>query len=290
MPLLNQLKVGFVGLGLMGKPMARNLRNAGAHVVIFNRSRQVVNELAAEGFQPAGSPADVACKSSVVVCMVSDTDAVEQVIFGESGLSAGSGSGSLIMDMGTTDVMRTRALAMKLNRRGIGFVDAPVSGGELGAKEASLSIMVGASKHDFRRVRGILEVLGRRITHVGDVGNGQIAKAANQIIVGLTIGAVAEAFAFARRGGADLDKVRQALSDGFASSRILEVHGKRMISGNYEPGGKSVTQQKDLYQALEFAQHLGIRLPATEQCLNRYDELIEKGGGALDHSALFTLY
>ena len=150
--------------------------------------------------------------------------------------------------------------------------------------------MVGASDSDFLRVHPILNVLGAQVVHVGEVGAGQIAKAANQIIVGLTIGAVAEAFALARHGGADLDKVRQALQGGFASSQILEVHGQRMIESEYEPGGKSSTQRKDLHQALCFAKSLGIQLPATELCLKRYDELIENGGGSLDHSALFTLY
>lgn len=290
MPSLDNMTIGFVGLGLMGKPMARNLRNAGAEVVVHNRSVQAVDELAAEGFMAAESPAEVAQRCRAVICMVSDTSAVEHVLFGPSGIAGGASAGTLVIDMGTTAVARTREFADRLQVTGVEFVDAPVSGGEAGAQEATLSIMAGASDANFARAKALLETLGRQVVHVGDVGSGQIAKAANQVIVGLTIGALSEALALARGGGADLERVREALAGGFADSRILEIHGRRMIDGEFEPGGKSITQQKDLRQAIELAQSLGIDLPATKLCLERYDELIKQGRGSLDHSALFTLY
>ncbi len=290
MQLPSGMEIGFVGLGLMGEPMARNLRRAGARVVVSNRSSQVVERLAAEGFATANSPSQAAGQSDIVVCMVSDTDAVEQVLFGTSGIIEGARAGTVVVDMGTSEVGRTRLFASRLARAGIEFADAPVSGGQIGAQEASLSIMVGASEAIFDRLQPVLGALGRNIVHVGGIGSGQIAKAANQIIVGLTISAVAEALALAKRGGADIEKVRQALDTGFASSTVLKVHGQRMISADYKPGGKAETQRKDLHQALVLARSLGIRLPATQLCLNQYDTLIEQGGKALDHSALFKLY
>ncbi len=286
---LESLSIGFIGLGLMGKPMARNLRNAGAQVTVFNRSAQSVSELVAEGFAAAQSPADIAL-SDFVICMVSDTSAVEDVLFGTHGVATARQTHCTVIDMGTTEVSATRQFAQKLNARGIRFVDAPVSGGEVGAIDATLSIMVGASEMDMQRTRPILEVLGRRVVHVGGIGSGQIAKAANQVIVGLTIGAVAEAFALARAGGADLDRVWHALSGGFADSRILQLHGRRMIDESYAPGGKAITQHKDLQQALNFAGENETTLPSTELCRDLYRQLIERGEGELDHSALFRLY
>lgn len=287
---LGSTSIGFVGLGLMGKPMARNLKKSGAHVSVFNRSRSVVEELESEGFSAAASPADAAASSDLVICMVSDTSAVEHVIFGEQGIASGVRQGSLVIDMGTTEVEATREIAHQLKQSGVGYLDAPVSGGEIGAIEGTLSIMVGGSEHDLLRAEPILRVLGNRIVHIGDVGCGQIAKAANQIIVGLTIGAVAEAFALAKSGGADLDKVWQALSGGFAGSKILEVHGRRMIDNEFAPGGTAITQKKDLSQALKFASVVGADLPSTSLCHDLYDKLIQQGDGNLDHSALFRLY
>ena len=289
MKLLDSMNIGFIGLGLMGKPMARNLKRAGAQVSVYNRSRQKVDELAKEGFTPLACPAEAA-KSSVVICMVSDTAAVEEILFGENGIIKAAPADSLVIDMGTTEVGATRKFAIRLIEAGFHFVDAPVSGGEVGAIEGTLSIMVGASESDMQRVKPILDVLGKQVVHVGDVGSGQIAKAANQIIVGLTIGAVAEAFALARDGGADLDKVWQALSGGFADSRILQLHGRRMIEQNFVPGGTARTQHKDLSQALTFANSNATNLPSTELCRNLYEKLICQGDGQMDHSALFRLY
>ena len=289
MKLLDSMNIGFIGLGLMGKPMARNLKRAGAQVSVYNRSRQKVDEFAKEGFTPLACPAEAA-KSSVVICMVSDTAAVEEILFGENGIIKAAPADSLVIDMGTTEVGATRKFAIRLIEAGFHFVDAPVSGGEVGAIEGTLSIMVGASESDMQRVKPILDVLGKQVVHVGDVGSGQIAKAANQIIVGLTIGAVAEAFALARDGGADLDKVWQALSGGFADSRILQLHGRRMIEQNFVPGGTARTQHKDLSQALTFANSNATNLPSTELCRNLYEKLICQGDGQMDHSALFRLY
>ena len=286
---LDSMNIGFIGLGLMGKPMARNLKRAGAQVSVYNRSRQKVDEMTKEGFTPLTSPAEAA-KSSVVICMVSDTVAVEEILFGENGIINAAPTDSLVIDMGTTEVGATRKFATRLIEAGFHFVDAPVSGGEIGAIEGALSIMVGASESDMQRVKPILDVLGKQVVHVGNVGSGQIAKAANQIIVGLTIGAVAEAFALARDGGADLDKVWQALSGGFADSRILQVHGRRMIEQNFVPGGTAHTQHKDLSQALTFANSNATNLPSTELCRNLYEKLIRQGDGQMDHSALFRIY
>ena len=281
--------VGFIGLGLMGRPMSMNLHAAGAEVVIHNRSRAVVDALAAEGLSPAHSPREVAERAPVVVVMVSDTPAVEQVIGADDGIASGIARNGLVIDMGTTAVGATRALAAKIAERGAHYVDAPVSGGEVGARSGTLTIMVGGSTDAVSRAMPLLEVMGSSTTHVGDVGAGQIAKAANQVIVGLTIGAVAEALALAKRAGADPAKVREALLGGFAASRILELHGQRMIDGTFAPGGKARTQRKDLQQALDLAASLGLELPATALSRDLYDRLIAAGGGDLDHSGLYTI-
>ena len=287
---LKTAKIGLIGLGLMGKPMARNLRKSGANVIVFNRSLPALKELESEGFATAHSPADVAAKVDMVICMVSDTPAVESVLLGDSGVVHGIREGSIVIDMGTTEVGATRVFAEIFNQQSVGYVDAPVSGGEIGAIDGTLSIMVGASELDMERVKPVLNALGKQVTHIGGIGCGQIAKAANQIIVGLTIGAVSEAFALAQHGGANLDQVWKALSGGFAGSRILEIHGRRMIEDNFRPGGTATTQKKDLNQALDFASAIGIELPSTQLCHDLYDKLVQRGEGRLDHSALFRLY
>ena len=287
---LKTTKIGLIGLGLMGKPMAHNLRKSGANIIVFNRSLPALKEMESEGFATAHSPAEVAAKVDMVICMVSDTPAVESVLLGDSGVVHGIREGSIVIDMGTTEVQATRGLAKIFNQKSVGYVDAPVSGGEIGAIDGTLSIMVGASESDMERVRPVLNALGKQVTHIGEIGCGQIAKAANQIIVGLTIGAVSEAFALAQHGGANLDQVWKALSGGFAGSRILEVHGRRMIEDNFRPGGAATTQKKDLRQALDFATAIGIDLPSTQLCHDLYDKLVQRGEGGLDHSALFRLY
>lgn len=281
--------IGFIGLGLMGRPMAMNLHAAGAEVVIHNRSRAVVDALATEGLSPAHSPRDVAERAPVVIVMATDTPAVERIVGADDGVASGVAPGGLVIDMGTTAVAATRGLAKTIEARGASYVDAPVSGGEIGAKAGTLTIMAGGSREAIARAMPCFEVMGASVTHVGDTGAGQIAKAANQVIVGLTIGAVAEALALAKRAGADPAKVRDALLGGFAASRILEVHGQRMIDGAFTPGGKATTQRKDLQQALELASSIGLELPATTLTRDLYDRLIAAGGGGLDHSGLYKI-
>lgn len=279
-------RVGFIGLGLMGKPMARNLAAAGAEMTVHNRSQASVEELAAEGMTPASSPKAVAETCDVIITMLSDTPAVTAVLTGPDGVTEGLSAGKLVIDMGTTKVPETQKFAETVSGYGADYVDAPVSGGTIGAENGSLTIMAGGSDEAFDRALPFLSVLGQKITHVGGSGTGQVAKAANQVIVGLNIGAVAEALALARRAGADPAKVREALGGGFADSRILEVHGQRMIDGAFQPGAKATTQRKDMDQALELAAQLGLDMPATSLSRDLYDKLIANGGADLDHSAL----
>ena len=280
---------GFIGLGLMGRPMSLNLKKAGARLVVHNRSRPVVDALAAKGMIAAATPGAVAAQAKTVVVMVGDTPAVEAVVGGEDGVLGAIGPDSLVIDMGTTAVSATRRLAAAVADAGGQYVDAPVSGGTVGAEAGTLTIMAGGEEDAVRRATPLLEVLGGRLTHVGGVGTGQVAKAANQVIVGLVIGAVAEALSLARRAGADPAKVRQALKGGFADSRILELHGQRMISGDFRPGGKATTQRKDLAQALDLAAELGFEMPATRLNRELYDRLIADGFGDEDHSALIKV-
>ena len=287
---LDNYRIGFIGLGLMGRPMCLNLHRAGARLVIHNRSRAVVDNLIREAIEPADNPADVACRTEIVVLAVSDTPAVKQVLFGDNGLADGLRPGALVIDMGTTAVAATREYAARLAQTGVDFIDAPVSGGEIGARDGSLAIMAGGSEAAVKRAWPLFDILGKSTIHVGDVGAGQVAKAANQVIVGLNIGALAEALALAECAGVDPSKVRQALLGGFAASRILEVHGQRMIDSSFAPGGKVTTQHKDLSQALDLAASLGLSLPATHLNMTLYQRLIDKGEGGLDHSALIRLF
>jgi len=281
--------IGFVGLGLMGKPMALNLHKAGARLIINNRSQDVVRDLAVLGMTPAPTPAAACEGAEAVIVMLPDTPAVEMVLLGEGGVVSGLEGGLLVIDMGTTKVTSTRRFAKAVSEAGGDYIDAPVSGGTIGAESGELTIMAGGSAAAMARAMPIFEVLGKQTTHVGGIGAGQVAKAANQVIVGLNIGAVAEALTLAKNAGVDPAKVREALKGGFADSRILEVHGQRMVDGDFRPGGKSVTQRKDLFQALELAGELGFELPATRLCMKLYDKLIAEGHGDLDHSALIKV-
>jgi 2-hydroxy-3-oxopropionate reductase len=281
--------IGFVGLGLMGKPMALNLHKAGARLIINNRSQDVVRDLAVLGMTPAPTPAAACEGAEAVIVMLPDTPAVETVLLGDDGVVSGLEAGLLVIDMGTTKVTSTRRFAEAVAEAGGDYIDAPVSGGTIGAESGELTIMAGGSEAAMARAMPIFEVLGKQTTHVGGIGAGQVAKAANQVIVGLNIGAVAEALTLARNAGVDPGKVREALRGGFADSRILEVHGKRMVDGDFRPGGKCVTQRKDLFQALELAGELGFELPATRLCMKLYDKLIAEGHGDLDHSALIKV-
>lgn len=283
---LKDWKIGFIGLGLMGKPMARNLQKAGATLVINNRSQGVINELEREGMTAAANPAEVARNSEVVILMLSDTAAVETVIQGENGVLGGLDEGKVVIDMSTTKVPVTRALAKAIRDQGSEYIDAPVSGGTVGAEGGTLTIMAGGSVTAIECAMPIFEVLGAKTTHIGDVGAGQVAKTANQMIVGLNIGAVAEALTLARKAGVDPALVRQALGGGFADSRVLELHGLRMVEETFQPGARATVQLKDMNQALELADMLKTDLPATRLNRDLYDKLIEDGHGDLDHSAL----
>ena len=283
---LDGWKIGFIGLGLMGKHMARNLHAAGAYVVIHNRSRAIVDELAAEGMTPATSPSGVAKRSSVILLMLTNTPAVEAVLSGIDGVLDGLSDGDIVIDMSTTKVPTTRELAAAVRAKGAEYIDAPVSGGTTGAKAGTLNIMAGGTATAIECAQPIFDVLSSKLTHVGDVGSGQIAKAANQMIVGLNIGAAAEALTLAKKAGADLALVRQAIQGGFADSKILDVHGQRMIDDSFIAGAHSTTQRKDMDEAIELAQSLGLNLPATTQNRDLYDQMIEAGHGNLDHAAL----
>ena len=290
---LTGTSIAFIGLGLMGKPMARNLHRAGAAMTVASRSPGPVDELAGDGMTAAGSAAEAAAaigSAGIIILMLPDTPAVEAVVADDANESrsilVGLQPGALVVDMGTTDALVTRDLAAKVEAAGGHYVDAPVSGGQIGAEAGDLVIMAGGSEADIARAMPVFGVLGKQTTRVGDVGAGQVAKACNQIIVGLNIGAVAEALALAGAAGVDPAKVREALKGGFADSRILEVHGQRMIDRTFAPGGKSTTQRKDMDQGLALGRAVGLDLPATALGRDLYDMLIEAGHGGLDHSAL----
>jgi 3-hydroxyisobutyrate dehydrogenase-like beta-hydroxyacid dehydrogenase len=282
-------RIGFAGLGLMGRPMAGHLYETGASLAVWNRTRAVTEGFARAGMAVCAGPAELAAASDIVVLMLADTDAVEQVLFAAGGLAEGLRSGDLLIDMGTTAVMATRKFAARLAEVGVDYVDAPVSGGEIGAIGANLTIMAGGDDATIARARPLFDVLGATFTHVGAVGAGQVAKAANQIIVGLNIGAVAEALALVEAAGVDPARVRQALRGGFAGSRILEVHGQRMIERSFAPGARVTTQLKDMRQACELGELLGQPLPATALGRDLFARLVERGDGDLDHSSLIRL-
>ncbi|HZO92746.1 MAG TPA: 2-hydroxy-3-oxopropionate reductase [Candidatus Baltobacteraceae bacterium] len=282
--------IGFIGLGIMGKPMAKNLLAAGYPVIALNRSRGPVDELVAAGAQAGESPNDVAARSDVVITMLPDSPDVESVALGEGGIAAGIRDGALWIDMSTIAPATTKRVAAELAKRGVASLDAPVSGGEKGAIDGALSIMVGGSDADFERAKPIFEKLGKNIVHVGELGAGQVTKACNQIVVGVTIEAVAEALALAEAEGVDPAKVRAALLGGFAQSKILEVHGQRMIDRAFNPGFKSRLHRKDMNIAVGAGEANGMELAAAKLVRERFDMLIERGDGERDHSALRTLY
>ncbi len=283
------MRVGFVGLGIMGKPMARNLLRAGYPLVVHNRSRPAVEELVAEGAADGRSPRGVAEQCDVVITMLPDTPDVEQVTFGPDGLVEGFRPGAVLVDMSTISPVATRAMAARLQQRGVQMLDAPVSGGQRGAEEGTLSIMVGGDAQTLERVRPLLDVLGKNVVHVGPSGAGQVCKACNQLVVALGILAVSEALVLAQRSGVDPAKVRQALLGGFAASRVLEVHGQRMLEGNHEPGFRARLHHKDLRIALETGREAGVALVATALAHELLGALVARGEGDRDHSVLVRL-
>jgi 2-hydroxy-3-oxopropionate reductase len=281
----NQLKLGFVGLGIMGAPMAGHLVNAG-HEVFINTRSKVPEGLASSAAIQCASPQEVAQKADIIFTMVPDTPDVEKVLFGDLGVASGLSKGKVVVDMSSISPIATKEFAKKMNALGCDYLDAPVSGGEVGAKNATLSIMVGGSEAVFERVKPIFELMGKNINLVGGNGDGQTAKVANQIIVALNIEAVAEALLFAAKAGADPAKVRQALMGGFASSKILEVHGERMVKRTFDPGFRIELHQKDLNLALSSARSLGVSLPNTATAQELFNSCSAHGGKAWDHSAM----
>jgi len=282
-------RVGFIGLGIMGRPMAGHLLEAGFPLTVHSRSPGSVDELVAAGAVRAGSGAEVAAATDLVITMLPDTPDVEQVLLGAGGVAEGAAAGALVIDMSTIDPGATRRIAESLAERGVAMLDAPVSGGERGAVEATLSIMVGGAPADVERGTPLFEAMGATIVHVGPAGAGQVCKACNQLVVGSTIEAVAEALALAERSGVDAAKVREALLGGFAGSKILEVHGKRMLDRTFEPGFRVRLHAKDARIVRQAAADARLDLPGFEPVAGQLDELAASGSGELDHSALFML-
>lgn len=282
-------RIGFIGLGVMGRPMARNLLGAGLELVVHSRSPAPVDELVAAGAARAETPSELAANADVVITMLPDTPDVERVLFGERGVGEGIRAGSLVIDMSTIRPSAARDFAGRLAERDVAMLDAPVSGGERGAIDGTLSIMVGGPEVAFGRAIPILRVLGENVTHVGAAGAGQIAKACNQLIVGATIQAVGEALVLAAKAGVEPAVVREALMGGFAGSRILEVHGRRMLEGDFKPGFRAVLHRKDARIVIDTAEELDSPLPSFAVAAAAFDALVEARRGDLDHAALVTL-
>jgi 2-hydroxy-3-oxopropionate reductase len=279
------MKLGFIGLGIMGAPMAGHLRAAGHELFVATRS-QVPAVLIEAGAVACANAADVTRQADIVFLMLPDTPDVEAVLFGDNGVAAALKPGKTVVDMSSISPIETKAFAQKINAQGCDYIDAPVSGGEVGAKAASLTIMVGAPQAAFDKVLPLLQLMGKNITLVGGNGDGQTTKVANQIIVALNIAAVSEALVFASKAGADPAKVRQALMGGFAASRILEVHGERMIKRTFNPGFRIALHQKDLSLALAGARALGVSLPQTAGAAQLMQVCAANGMAGLDHSGL----
>ena len=279
------MDVGFIGLGIMGKPMAANLLRGGHTLHLHSRSG-VPQELLAAGGRACSGGKEVAERSQVIITMLPDTPDVEKVLFGPLGVAEGLEPGKLVVDMSSISPIDTKRFAERVEALGCEWLDAPVSGGEVGAKSAALTIMAGGSEAAFARARPLLDLLGKNVTLVGPSGAGQTCKVANQIIVALTIEAVAEALVFAAKAGADPARVRQALLGGFASSRVLEVHGERMLKRTFDPGFRIELHQKDLGLALSGARALGVSLPNTATAQELFNACVAAGGARWDHSAM----
>ncbi|HZM43266.1 MAG TPA: 2-hydroxy-3-oxopropionate reductase [Burkholderiales bacterium] len=277
--------IGFIGLGIMGKPMAANLIKGG-HTLYLNSRGGVPQELTAAGGKTCASGKEVAQKSDIVIVMVPDTPDVENVLFSANGVAEGLSRGKTVIDMSSISPIETKNFAKRVNELGCEYVDAPVSGGEVGAKNAALTIMVGAAQATFDKVKPVFDLMGKNITLVGGNGDGQTCKVCNQIIVALNIEAVSEALVFASKAGADPAKVRQALMGGFAASRILEVHGERMIKRTFDPGFRIELHQKDLSLALSGARAMGVSLPNTGTAQELFNSCAAAGGAKWDHSAM----
>ena len=278
-------KIGFIGLGIMGRPMAGHLQEDG-HELFLHDLQELPRELLDGGGKECSSGKEVAGQSETVIVMVPDTPHVEAVLFGENGVAEGLSQGQTVVDMSSISPLETKGFAKKIEDLGCAYMDAPVSGGEVGAKNAALTIMVGGDEKTFDAIKPLFELMGKNITLVGGVGDGQTCKVANQIIVALNVEAVAEALLFASKAGADPAKVREALMGGFASSKILEVHGERMIKRTFDPGFRIELHQKDLNLALSGARALGLSLPNTATAQQLFNACAARGGGAWDHSGM----
>ena len=278
-------RIGFVGLGIMGAPMAQHLIQAGHQLYVHTRSK-VPEAISQTSAHACASAQEVAQHADIIITMLPDTPDVEKVLFGPSGIAAGLSAGKVVVDMSSISPMATKTFAQSIEALGCQYLDAPVSGGEVGARNGTLTIMVGGPQSAFDRVKPLFELMGKNITLIGGNGDGQTAKVANQIIVALNIEAVAEALLFAAKAGADPAKVRQALMGGFAASRILEVHGERMIKRTFDPGFRIELHQKDLNLALSSARSLGVSLPNTATAQELFSACAAHGGKAWDHSAM----
>lgn len=286
MSALSGYRIGFIGLGLMGRPMARNLLAAGATLTVTSRSAGPAAELAAEGANEAASPCAVARSSDITIAMVTDTPSVDRVLHGDDGVFAGLSADDVVIDMGTTKVRETREWAGEAAALGAHYVDAPVSGGTVGAEAGDLTIMIGADDTVLPRVMPVFEVLGKNITHIGASGAGQVTKTANQAIVGMTLAAVAEGLTLAAKAGVDPAKVRTALLGGFAESRVLDLHGGRMVERDLAPRGRASVQHKDVLQALELAEQVGLELPSLKKNLELWQKMMDRGWDDLDQAGI----
>jgi 2-hydroxy-3-oxopropionate reductase len=282
-------KVGFIGLGIMGKPMAKNLMEAGYDLLVHNRSPGKAEELAGEGATAAGSPREVAEGCDVVITMLPDSPQVEEVLSGEGGVFEGVREGALIVDMSTISPVVTESLSARAKENGASLLDAPVSGGDVGAIEGTLSIMVGGSEEDFERAKPLFEVMGKTVTHVGPTGAGQVTKAANQIVVALTIEAVSEALVLGSKGGVSPEKILDVLGGGLAGNKVMEVKREKFLSHNFDPGFRSELHHKDLGIALAAGREYGVALPVTAVVDQMLLTMRRKGWGGEDHSALLRI-
>jgi 2-hydroxy-3-oxopropionate reductase len=282
-------EIGFIGLGIMGKPMAGHLVKAGHTVHVCDIAEEPVKHLCRLGAGRCACAKEVAQKSKIIFIIVPDTPDVEAVLFGPEGVAEGVKPGSIVVDMSSISPIATKEFAKRLAAMGVEMLDAPVSGGQVGAENATLSIMVGGKEEVFNQVKPFFELMGKNIVHIGGNGDGQTCKVANQIVVALTLEAVAEALLFASKAGADPMKVRAALLGGFAQSRILELHGERMIKRTFNPGFRVRLHQKDLNIALQSARSMGLSLPNTATAQELFNALAAQGGSELDHSSIVTV-
>ena len=281
-------KIGFIGLGIMGGPMAQNLIEAGYELVLYTRTIEKAEEIAGDEAAVAGSPNEVAESSDIVITMLPDAPQVEEVVAGEDGVLEGIKEGSLLIDMSTISPVVTRELAAKVEERGASMLDAPVSGGDVGAQQGTLSIMVGGGEEDFERAKPLFEVMGQAVTHVGETGAGQTAKAANQIVVALTIEAISEALVLGSKAGVAPEKILEALSGGLAGSNVMEAKREKFLEHDFDPGFRIELHHKDLGIALAAGREYGVSLPVTAVVDQMLEALKAKGRGDRDHSAILT--